>query len=88
MKITGVFCVFLLAFGALGEGLSTGADGLKTEDLGNQPVGASGDLSQMGLGPGGAQLDPKQLQKMLEELQKVKAQMEERNKLLEEMMNE
>ncbi|MCB0365954.1 MAG: hypothetical protein KDD68_11220 [Bdellovibrionales bacterium] len=88
MKITGIFCALVLATGALGDSLSKGSGGLKTEDLGNQPVAASGDLSKTGLGSGGAQLDPAQLQKMLEELQQVKAQMEERNKLLEQMMDE
>lgn len=85
MKIIGVFCVVLISSGGLADDVSKG---LKTEDLGNQPVAASGDLSKMGLGPGGAQLDPAQLQKMLEELQQVKAAMEERNKQLEQMMNE
>lgn len=63
---------------------------LKTEDLQNTTVSANDDLSRLtgGRDVAGQQIDPEQLKKMLEELQAVKQTMEERNRLLDQMMNE
>jgi hypothetical protein len=63
---------------------------LKTEYLQNTTVSSNEDLSRLsgGRDVAGQQIDPAQLQKMLEELQAVKQTMEERNRLLDQMMNE
>lgn len=63
---------------------------LKTEDLQNTTVSANDDLSRLTgeRDVAGQQIDPEQLKKMLEELQAVKQTMEERNRLLDQMMNE